>query len=62
MPEDVSVIGFDGLRARFTTLPHITTFKQPLETIGRRAIEIIHQQIAGGHTAAVKDVLPLEFD
>ncbi len=62
VPEDVSVIGFDGLRARFTTLPHITTFKQPFETIGKRAIEIIHQQIAGDRVAAVKDVLPLEFD
>lgn len=62
VPEDVSVIGFDGLRARFTTLPHITSFKQPLETIGRRAIEIVQQQIAGGRTAVINDVLPLEFD
>ncbi len=62
VPQDVSVIGFDGLRARFTTVPHITTLKQPLEYIGRRVTEIIHDQIANPDFPAIKEVVPLEFD
>ena len=62
VPQDVSVIGFDGLRARFTTLPHITTLKQPLEYIGRRVTEIIHDQIANPDSPPIKEVVPVEFD
>ena len=34
VPRDMAVMGFDGLRAGFRTVPHISTVQQPLERIG----------------------------
>ncbi|MEQ8675270.1 MAG: LacI family DNA-binding transcriptional regulator [Aggregatilineales bacterium] len=61
VPEDVSVIGFDGLRAGFMTMPHITTVKQPLQYIGQRVIEIINQQIEHSDYKSTHEVIPVEL-
>ena len=39
VPEDVSVIGFDDIKAAAYTLPRLTTINQPLEEIGRIATQ-----------------------
>jgi DNA-binding LacI/PurR family transcriptional regulator len=39
VPEDVSVIGFDDIKAAAFTLPRLTTISQPLEEIGRVATQ-----------------------
>ena len=61
VPEDVSVIGFDGLNAGFKTIPHITTVAQPLARIGKRVMEIINQQIEGSDSAPIQEVVPVEL-
>ncbi|WP_067625285.1 LacI family DNA-binding transcriptional regulator [Alicyclobacillus acidiphilus] len=40
VPHDLSVVGFDGLQFGEYTLPSLTTVSQPIEEIGRRAMEI----------------------
>lgn len=41
VPEDVSVIGFDDIRAAAFTMPSLTTVRQPLAEIGRIATQTL---------------------
>lgn len=61
IPEDISIIGFDGLRAGLMTTPQITTLAQPLEYIGQRATELVCQQIAEPTRPPVQEVVPVEL-
>ncbi len=45
VPEDVSVIGFDDIKAAAFTLPRLTTINQPLEEIGRIATQCLLNRI-----------------
>ncbi|MBV9204048.1 MAG: LacI family DNA-binding transcriptional regulator [Actinobacteria bacterium] len=49
VPGDVSVVGFDD--SAFMTLvdPPLTTIRQPVESMGRAVVDLLMQQIAGGH-------------
>jgi DNA-binding LacI/PurR family transcriptional regulator len=57
VPEDVSVIGFDGIREGANASPPLTTVAQPIAEIGRRAIEIV---LDGGRDVR-RETLPLEL-
>ncbi len=41
VPEDVSVMGFDDIRAAAFVNPSLTTIRQPLDDIGRKAAHIL---------------------
>ena len=41
IPEKLSVIGFDGLMLSQFVTPTLTTIRQPVEEIGRKALEIV---------------------
>ena len=45
VPQDVSVIGFDDIKAAAFTLPRLTTINQPLEEIGRIATQSLLNRI-----------------
>lgn len=45
VPEDVSVVGFDGTEIARYHRPRLTTVKVPLEEIGTRGFELLMQQI-----------------
>lgn len=45
VPEDVSVAGFDDTLAARTTVPQLTTVRQPLRAMGRRAVEVTLERI-----------------
>lgn len=47
IPEDISVIGFDGLPFSAMCAPPLTTVNVPCADIGRWAVEILHRQIRG---------------
>ncbi|MHB1453746.1 MAG: LacI family DNA-binding transcriptional regulator [Saccharofermentanales bacterium] len=47
VPEDISVIGFDGTKMANYYNPTITTVRQPSEEIARRSAELIIQNIKG---------------
>ncbi len=60
VPEDLKVVGFDDtLIARFMS-PAITTVHQPIEQVGRYAVENLVTQINGG-LAPSKTVLPVHI-
>lgn len=61
VPEDIAVMGFDGLRAGLMTIPQISTVEQPLAHIGRRVIEIIQEKIANPATPPVQETVPVKL-
>ncbi|HEX4029097.1 MAG TPA: LacI family DNA-binding transcriptional regulator [Terracidiphilus sp.] len=61
VPDDVSVIGFDDIKAAAFTLPRLTTINQPLEEIGRIATQSllnrIHNTVSPGDEITVEPEL-----
>ncbi|MCR6635089.1 LacI family DNA-binding transcriptional regulator [Devosia sp.] len=55
VPEDVSVVGFDGIPEGADTLPALTTVQQPFQELAARAVGAI----LGGEEIAARTVLPL---
>lgn len=47
VPDDISVIGFDGIEIAEYYNPPLTTIRQPYEEIARRSAELIVQNILG---------------
>jgi DNA-binding LacI/PurR family transcriptional regulator len=45
VPEDVSVVGFDGTEIAHFHRPRLTTVEVPLEEIGARGFELLMQQV-----------------
>lgn len=58
VPKDVSVIGFDDIKAAAYTLPRLTTIRQPLAEIGRIATQCLLDRIHGAATSP--DVIQVE--
>ncbi len=49
VPEDIALSGYDCIRDAQCHVPRITTVKQPLLEMGRRAVRIINDVITGAH-------------
>ena len=45
VPEDISLIGYDGIRMAQMMHPHLTTYQQDAESIGREAINLLAEAI-----------------
>jgi len=45
VPDDISVAGFDDTLAARTTVPQLTTVRQPLRAMGNRAVEVLIDRI-----------------
>lgn len=45
VPEDISVAGFDDTLAARTTVPQLSTVRQPLRAMGSRAVEVLLDSI-----------------
>lgn len=45
VPDDISVVGFDDSLAARTTVPQLTTVRQPLPAMGQRAVEVLLDRI-----------------
>jgi DNA-binding LacI/PurR family transcriptional regulator len=45
VPEDISVVGFDGIDAASWTEPPLTTIEQPIEEIARTAVAALRDQV-----------------
>jgi DNA-binding LacI/PurR family transcriptional regulator len=52
VPRDLSVIGYDDSALMSCTDPPLTTVRQPLEAIGRAAVEMLAGQIEGSSVSA----------
>lgn len=61
VPEQLSVIGYDDIGLANIVLPRLTTIRQPLEEIGRRAIEVLLHRVRAPNGAAERWMLPVEL-
>ena len=46
VPDDLSIVGFDGIDAGTWTNPPLTTVEQPIDEIARTAVEALWGQVA----------------
>ncbi len=61
VPEEIAVAGFDGLRSSLITKPRITTVQQPLNLMGRRAMELLFTRIKDNAQPSVSEIFPVEL-
>lgn len=61
VPGDVAVTGFDDLPQAATSHPPLTTMHQPLQEMGRRAVELLVRQLQGETLVAHHERLPCHF-
>jgi LacI family transcriptional regulator len=61
VPEDVSVIGFDDMQWSRWPLISLTTVRQPLDTLGERAVDLLIERITTPGGALSTEVLPVEL-
>jgi DNA-binding LacI/PurR family transcriptional regulator len=52
VPEDVSIVGYDDSTLMMCTDPPLTTIRQPIEAMGRAAVNLLSSQIDGTVTTA----------
>ena len=55
VPEDVSVVGFDGVDISRFTIPRLTTVEQPVNEIARRSVNLLLDMMEKG--AAPRHIL-----
>ena len=60
VPEDVSVIGFDGLAVGSFMIPKLSSVVQPAHMMANRAIEILISQF-DGNVQSVHEMMPFEL-
>ena len=56
VPNDVSVMGFDGLEIGTYVLPRLTTIELPLRQVGAQAVEMLMQQINADYVSVEHQV------
>lgn len=62
IPQDISVVGFDGIDVSEMIFPSLTTIQQPFEDIGKTAVSSLIQQIESGKKhKAIHHILPWKF-
>ncbi|WP_455385516.1 LacI family DNA-binding transcriptional regulator [Acidihalobacter prosperus] len=61
VPQDVSLIGFDDIPWAALVEPPLSTVRQPVQAIGRRAVELLHRRLSGQGGEPEHLVLPVEY-
>lgn len=58
VPEDVSVIGVDGLHIGEYMLPRLSTIRQSVDQLARQSVELLRQQIEQHTSVSYQTILP----
>lgn len=61
VPHDLSVIGFDDMPLGDFNGPSLSTVRQPLSTLAKRAVEVLRMRIANPTMPQHREVLPVLF-
>ena len=61
VPEDISVIGFDGLEETEYTTPGLTTVRQPISMKGELAVDLLIENIENPKMERMDKVLQVEL-
>lgn len=54
VPEDIAVVGFDGIGLGAFTTPELTTIEQPRYEVGQRAVELLFAMLDGAPPSAMQ--------
>ncbi|HUP55143.1 MAG TPA: substrate-binding domain-containing protein, partial [Methylomirabilota bacterium] len=60
VPDDLGVVGFDGIPAARQSWPRLTTVEVPSVDVGRRAVEMLIASVRDGHMAE-SEVVPVSL-
>lgn len=61
VPQDVSVVGFDGIRMGQDLTPALSTIAQPNYEMGREGVQLLLQAIQAGRMPAPAESITLEY-
>ena len=61
MPEDIAIVGFDGLPASEKSNPKLTTIRQPVARTGARAVQILNALVRGDLAIPAVEIMPVEL-
>lgn len=61
IPDDYSIIGFDGLEVSKYVTPGLTTVKQQISLKGQKAVDLLLKHIEDPHLTKQEEILPLEL-
>jgi DNA-binding LacI/PurR family transcriptional regulator len=61
VPDDISVMGFDGTELCDYAIPRLSAMELPLAKVGAKATEILNRQIAGEKSEAQTITLPVRL-
>jgi len=61
VPEDISIASFDGIQSTQITKPSITTVRQPITDIGKRAVEILLSHIQDSSIPPMRETVPVQL-
>ncbi len=61
IPDDLSVMGYDGIETALYTNPALTTMKQPAEDMGYAATEMLIQRLNGSNCSQEVKIFPAEL-
>jgi DNA-binding LacI/PurR family transcriptional regulator len=61
VPEDMAVVGFDGIALGAFTTPELTTVEQPRAEVGRRAVELVLEGLDGASSGPDQVTLPVRL-
>jgi DNA-binding LacI/PurR family transcriptional regulator len=60
-PEDIAVVGFDGIALGEYTTPELTTIEQPRHEIGQRAVRMLLDQLDAAPSSPTQVTLPVHL-
>ena len=61
VPEDIGLVSFDGLPSSGTSVPALTTVRQPVFETGRQAVRMLNDLISGVVDGPLVEILPVEL-
>lgn len=61
VPQDIALIGFDGLPSSEKSDPTLSTIRQPVMDTGGRAVEILNDLAGGSANAPIIEIMPVEL-
>ena len=60
IPEEIRIVGYDGIYLAALTFPQLTTIKQPIEKMGKLAVKLIVKQL-NGEEVPMGNIIPVEL-
>lgn len=61
VPEDVAVVGHDGVHATLVTDPPLTVMRQPLQELGKQAVAMLLMRIENADASPLRRFVPVQL-